>query len=841
MNSKLLLKVALFILISLALYGNQAAVAQAQSGNINWNGWNFDYEIGVLNDGLAIENVTFQGKQIMGRGNFPSMPVYYENNSCGPYLDRLDNDLEPVPWANNATLVSREFTINGEQWYELGIREFIGQYDIYQVWYFNGNGIIDAHLFSRGIQCNVYHEHWPHWRFDFDIAGSGNDQILRQTPSGMQAYPNEFNVAATAAVNHGWVVQDTITGDSVTLSFDDGQWNVAGTVVPEDVYGKNRVIGRQYDSDEQGWHTTGHASLPPDWNDGVDRVGYGNNENINDEDVVLWYSGYLPHLPSDGAGLWHSTGVRITVAAADLALQNPGDQVSFLNEASTLALNATFSPNASVTFGASGLPTGLSINSSTGVINGTPTAAGSYSVTITIDDGQGASDQVQFTWEVSISLIEANFDSGTDGFAYIDDAFRDTDSPAYASGARTALNGFNGGGLQINLGAVDDNDIFGISGGWQKSFSLTSPQNVDLSLRYKMDHAANFEADEYSQVLVLLDDVLIGELPNDYIAQITGNGNGGNIETTGWQLFQADLGQLDAGNHTLTLGGYNNKKTYSDEYTHIIFDDVNIGPTFTNQPPILVNPGAQTNTVNTSVALDMAATDPDSSDLSFTAAQLPTGLTINPGTGQVSGTPTTVQTVNTTVSISDGNGGTDAVTFVWTITAPPNQLPQITNPGDQSSIANDSINLQIDASDLDDQTLVFSATNLPSGLLIDEDTGLISGALADDSDGTYTVEVTVSDGEATASTTFTWLVEAFILLGDVDCSNVVDSVDALFILQQTVSQRTIDSGGCPLTDLETQLNFAAADVNGNEEIDAVDALFILQCTVDINNVFCPAQ
>jgi len=149
MCSKKLVKIFLVLLSILFLYGFQPDTAQAQSGRVDWNGWTLDYEIGVYNDGLAIENVKFQGKSIMGRGNFPAMPVYYSNNACGPYLDRLDNDLVEVPWANNATVVKRQFTTNGEQWYELGIRQFIGQYDIYQVWYFNGNGIMDAHLFSR--------------------------------------------------------------------------------------------------------------------------------------------------------------------------------------------------------------------------------------------------------------------------------------------------------------------------------------------------------------------------------------------------------------------------------------------------------------------------------------------------------------------------------------------------------------------------------------------------------------------------------------------------------------------------------------------------------------------
>ena len=41
------------------------------------------------------------------------------------------------------------------------------------------------------------------------------------------------------------------------------------------------------------------------------------------------------------------------------------------------------SPSASLTFSATGLPAGLSINATTGTISGTPTTGGTYSVTVT--------------------------------------------------------------------------------------------------------------------------------------------------------------------------------------------------------------------------------------------------------------------------------------------------------------------------------------------------------------------------------------------------------------------------------------------------------------------------
>jgi hypothetical protein len=85
-----------------------------------------------------------------------------------------------------------------------------------------------------------------------------------------------------------------------------------------------------------------------------------------------------------------------------------------------------------------------------------------------------------------------------------------------------------------------------------------------------------------------------------------------------------------------------------------------------------------------------------------------------------------------------------------------NQAPSITNPGDQMNAEGDTVSLQIEAEDLDEDPLTFSAEGLPPGLSIDETSGLISGTLGFDAAGTYEVMVTVSDGSRSASATFGW-------------------------------------------------------------------------------------
>ena len=79
------------------------------------------------------------------------------------------------------------------------------------------------------------------------------------------------------------------------------------------------------------------------------------------------------------------------------------------------------SAGATLTYSASGLPTGLSIGSSTGKITGTASTAGTYQVTVTASDSTGASGSTSFTWTVgsgsgtctSAQLLgNAGFESG---------------------------------------------------------------------------------------------------------------------------------------------------------------------------------------------------------------------------------------------------------------------------------------------------------------------------------------------------------------------------------------------------------------------------------------------
>lgn len=115
--------------------------------------------------------------------------------------------------------------------------------------------------------------------------------------------------------------------------------------------------------------------------------------------ATIWYP--PGNIPASDSFHWQSPSVSIpcTVAPVPLAVANPGNQFSYLYDPGAVQLTVT-GGTAPYTWSATGLPTGVSINASTGLISGTLTRTGSYTVTARAVDATGRSGSAQFTWAV---------------------------------------------------------------------------------------------------------------------------------------------------------------------------------------------------------------------------------------------------------------------------------------------------------------------------------------------------------------------------------------------------------------------------------------------------------
>jgi subtilase family serine protease len=84
-----------------------------------------------------------------------------------------------------------------------------------------------------------------------------------------------------------------------------------------------------------------------------------------------------------------------------VSVTNPGAQSSVVGQPVAVAVPGSDSGGIGLSFAASGLPAGLTINAATGLISGTPTAPGTSSVTVSATDAFSNDGATQFTWTVT--------------------------------------------------------------------------------------------------------------------------------------------------------------------------------------------------------------------------------------------------------------------------------------------------------------------------------------------------------------------------------------------------------------------------------------------------------
>jgi len=88
--------------------------------------------------------------------------------------------------------------------------------------------------------------------------------------------------------------------------------------------------------------------------------------------------------------------------ANKVSVTNPGSQSGTVKVPVNVQITASDSAGAALTYSASGLPVGVTIDSSTGLISGTPASPGSSPVTVTATDPSGASGSATFNWTINL-------------------------------------------------------------------------------------------------------------------------------------------------------------------------------------------------------------------------------------------------------------------------------------------------------------------------------------------------------------------------------------------------------------------------------------------------------
>jgi hypothetical protein len=210
---------------------------------------------------------------------------------------------------------------------------------------------------------------------------------------------------ASSIQGPSWPASNATDGNLSTRwssAFSDPQWlevdlgstqSICQVVINwETAYGKAFQI--QTSNDNSTWTTIFSTTTGTGGTQTLNITGSGRYIRMNGTVRGTQY-GYSIFEFQVYAGSGSTGGDTVTVT-------NPGAQSSTVGTAVSLQIQASDSASGqTLTYAATGLPAGLSINSATGLISGTATATGTGSATVTAKDTTGASGSATFSWTVN--------------------------------------------------------------------------------------------------------------------------------------------------------------------------------------------------------------------------------------------------------------------------------------------------------------------------------------------------------------------------------------------------------------------------------------------------------
>jgi hypothetical protein len=507
---------------------------------------------------------------------------------------------------------------------------------------------------------------------------------------------------------------------------------------------------------------------------------------VNAGSAVDWYVDGIPGGSTlvgtiDGSGLYRAPSVpppagSVTVRAQSRDVPSAFDEVTIAIEPAPAAPVVTAPPTQTntvgdtvslpvpasdangdrLTFWASGLPPGLTIDAVSGTISGVVSTPGSFNVRVYAGDGS-LTGSAAFTWIVEAAaphvgaISDVTVDEGA--AVVVDLHITDPQGLPYTC----TLTG-------PSYVAKDGEDRLSITPGYDDAGV------ADVTVIVTNEAGASASATFTVAVRNVNRPPLLAYIPDQWTAEGTvtrvpvtfsdpdRDQVGVEVRGPGFASYDPAAravvlspGFSDAGTAVVVVTVTDRWGAATERSFTAVVDDTNRPPHIDEIADVSVAAGGV-------ASVPIAAVDPDGDPVtvslsapSFVSLDATAeALVIRPSSGDAG-------SYEIGITVTDAGGLSRSVSLSLVVTDG-NRPPSLTQVDDMETATATEVAMELDAEDLDGHTLTFGATGLPAGLTIDPDTGEIAGTVGFDAAGVHDVEVTVSDGAAVATMHFTWTV-----------------------------------------------------------------------------------
>ncbi len=549
-----------------------------------------------------------------------------------------------------------------------------------------------------------------------------------------------------------------------------------------------------------------YTLVPTSANDNGQNANTGNaqiNITLNSQSgsgqdtITLYYASDC----SDRLAACSGAGSATTPFVLTINLPGPTATQSIASKALTInTATSSFVPvtgsggTAPLSYGiAPTLPSGLSFNTSTGAITGTPTAlSGTATYTVTVTDANSASASNTFSLTVNNAVTATQSVAST---TLTQNHATTSFTPVTGGGGTSPLSYAvspplpTGLSLTSSTGAITGTPTV-TSGVTTYTVTVTDANSATASNTFSLAVGSAVTATQS-----IASRTLTQNLAATPFTPVTG---GGGVGTLAYSVAPALPAGLTLSSSTGTISGTATVASGASTYTVTVTDSNNA--TAANTFSLTVNGAvvatqaiaAKTVTINTAVSsftpvTGSGGTTPLTYGISPT---LPAGLSFNTSTGAITGTPTAISAAATyTVTVSDANTASASNTFSLAVSNAVSATQAIAAKGLTINTAVTSFTPVTGAGGTSPLTYGI-APALPAGLSFNTSTGAITGTPTATS-GATTYTVTVTDANSAAATnTFSLSVNSSVTATQAVASKILTANQAISFTPVTGSGGT---------------------------------------------------